>query len=279
MHSQAQTVTVPLVDLSGNPQGSAEITNNPFGPDELKIDITGPLSLNTRHTVFLTNSPQLGDLPAQYVGEFTSTGSFSFGPFGPGRGSLYVVTEVFNAFASHNDVLENEDGIARPDLSVNPPAGLRRESGGFANTIPLNFLRVYEAQGTISVFGGNENEVGGGNVVISASAIPESAAVVAYLRGGPQKTIGHGFFPSAISDSLGDIVDYKLTTLTTDGVVLATHSSTTGSFTSLSPVGCAGQQYIRRLTVTDVNGVSDSYDQTVTVLQNTNGLGFTACIQ
>lgn len=144
-----------LLDRQGNPTGEVLIIDNPNAPDNFHLSVRN-LKPNFRYTVFLGQSQTLGALPVEFVGEFSTDTD--------GRGTFHAVTEVINAFASANQVLEDANGVA--DVLA---AGALANG---ANTIPLNWVRIYEASGTISVFGGSEREIGGPLGPVSDVALP-----------------------------------------------------------------------------------------------------------
>ncbi len=268
--ASAERFSIPLVDATGEVRGQAMVINNPRGPDEFMIRLQG-LPTSTRYTVFLTNSPTLGALPAHFVGEFTSAG-LALGANGA-NGVFRASTEVINVFASHNAQLENDQGIA--DV---PAAGALALG---ANTISLNWIRIYLAEGNLSVFGTSENDVGGGLAFTSATPIPESGPVVAYLGGGSQREIDVGFGTSKdASMSTGDIVEYRLDFGLDGGPMSRTLKRNRASFGgSIAPFGCAGQRIRYRLTVTDSSGRSDSFEQIETIVQGPQAGLPTTCLR
>jgi len=151
-----------IITLSGNNGASGKVTIEveEYGVDSFKLK-ANDLDPNTRYSVFLTESPVPGALPAQFLGEFTSNSK--------GKGKFKAKTEIVNAFASANQSVEDDYGIANilPPL---PPAGAL---GNDANTIALDWIRVYvipPAGG--NVFGGSESEPGGALVLRSDEALP-----------------------------------------------------------------------------------------------------------
>lgn len=254
--ASAETFSIPMVDGAGVMRGTATVIHNPRGPDELSLRLTG-LPVNTRYTVFLANSQTLGALPTQFVGEFTSA-RLALG--GGANGNLQATTEVVNAFASHNASLEDPTGVADVVAAGALAAG--------ANTIPLNWIRVYIAEGNLSVFGTSERDIGGGLAFTSAIPIPEGGAVVAYLLGGSTDQIDEGFAPSQdASLSTGDIVQYRLE-FGRDGAALDRVITQTNPFFGghIAQFGCAGQRIRYRLTVTDARGRSDRFEQVETIV-------------
>jgi hypothetical protein len=268
----AETFSIPLIDGSGTTKGTARIINNRYGPDELLITVSGlPLPV-TRYTVFLTQSATVGALPAAFLGEFSSS-AYCDGPYYFGcqpiaaAGTFSVTTEVANGFSGSNTTLTNAMGIA--DV---PGAGALANG---ANTIPLNWIRIYAASGTLGVFGGSENEVGGPLVLRTATAIPENGPVYAYLSGGSNTTLESGFAAGLIaSQSKGAIVQYILERVLPNGT-LASVITRTDPYLGFYTVqtGCPGETLHYRLTVVDNVGRRDSFDQSIFVTRNvTNGL-------
>ncbi len=152
-------ITAELVGIALAPDatGTAEIRNNTSGPDSLDLRVER-MPPNLRVTVFLGEDQTPGGLPVQFLGEFTTDHK--------GRGRLRVATEIVNAFATANQSMENELGIARnqgnfPDLLENG-----------ANTIPLNWFRGYAAVDSGTVFGPDENTPGGPPVFIQETPLP-----------------------------------------------------------------------------------------------------------
>lgn len=125
------------------------------GPDIFLLTTRG-LEPRTRYTVFLTENPTPAFLPAQFIGEFRTDGH--------GNGRLALNAEIVRAFASANQSLEDDQGIA------NVPGAGGLANG--ANTIALNWIRVYLAEGDANVFGPNEAEFGGGIALTSDEALP-----------------------------------------------------------------------------------------------------------
>lgn len=153
-----QTLRIRLTNQSNRQiRAGVQVINRRQGPDSFRLLARG-LKPRTRYTVFLTQSSTLGALPAQFIGEFRSNRF--------GNGELTLVTEIVNAFASSNQSLEDANGVADQFAAGALANG--------ANTIPLNFIRVYEARGTNvqSVFGGSDQEVGGGLVLASTRPLP-----------------------------------------------------------------------------------------------------------
>jgi hypothetical protein len=150
-----------IITLSGNNGASGKVTIEveEYGVDSFKLKAKD-LAPNTRYSVFLTESPVPGALPAQFLGEFTSNSK--------GKGKFKAKTEIVNAFASANQSVEDDLGIA--NMLPPPPAGA---IGNGANTIALDWIRVYvipPAGG--NVFGGSESEPGGALVLRSDEALP-----------------------------------------------------------------------------------------------------------
>lgn len=145
------------VSLSGEggAYGKAIVVSNNRAPDIFLLKVSG-LEPHTRYTVFLTENPTPGFLPAQFIGEFKTNRH--------GFGRLYLNTEIVNAFASSNQSLADDQGVA--DV---PGAGAIANG---ANTIPLNWIRVYLAEGGGNVFGSSEDDFGGGIVLTSDQALP-----------------------------------------------------------------------------------------------------------
>ena len=155
--NSAKASGIIKVSLSGEGRahGQAVVVNNNRGPDIFILRVSG-LQPHTRHTVFLTENQTPGFLPAQFIGEFKTNRN--------GYGQLYLNTEIVNAFASANQSLADDQGIA--DV-----AGAGALANG-ANTIALNWIRVYLAEGGGNVFGSSENDFGGGIALTSNKALP-----------------------------------------------------------------------------------------------------------
>ncbi len=153
--SSAQTV----IPLAGNDlaSGEARIVDHPDGPDDLLIKVSG-LPGNTLLAVFLTHSPITGALPAQFLGTFSTNPN--------GKGTLKLKTEVTNAFASANQSLADAQGIAEILAAGAVSAG--------ANTIPLDWIRIYLAEATVldTVFGPSDSVPGGLLAVTATAPIP-----------------------------------------------------------------------------------------------------------
>lgn len=141
--------------VAADASGRIIVINNESGVDTLLMRVRG-LNANTRYTLFITESDTLGALPAQFLGEFTTNRR--------GKAKLTLITEIGNAFASANQILEDDFGIA-------DTMGAGGIANG-ANTIALNWLRVYLAEGGFNVFGGSEDERGGGLVLTSEQPLP-----------------------------------------------------------------------------------------------------------
>lgn len=126
-----------------------------MGPDILHMTASG-VEPGTAYTVYLTKRPASAIPSAQFIGEFKTDRH--------GNGRLTLVAEIVNAFASANQSLADLQGIA----GVAGAGGL----GTGANTIPLNWIRVYFAEGGMNVFGRREAEFGGGIALTSEDALP-----------------------------------------------------------------------------------------------------------
>lgn len=153
-------IRVRLVAQDGsNAAAGVTVVEDRKGPDQLRFNARG-LKPRTRYTVFMAQSSTVGALPVQFLGEFTTDKR--------GRGQLNLTTEIIDAFATANQTLENNLGIA--DVR-----GAGALSNG-ANTIPLNYIRVYlgvaSPGGLQSVFGTSDNKPGGGLVMSTTRALP-----------------------------------------------------------------------------------------------------------
>ena len=142
-------------------QAAAAVTviEDKRGPDQLRFKAKG-LKAQTRYTVFMAQSSTVGALPVQFLGEFTTDKK--------GRGQLNLTTEIIDAFATANQTLENNLGLA-----ATPGAGALANG---ANTIPLNYIRVYlgvsSPGGLQSVFGTSAKKPGGGLVMSTKRPLP-----------------------------------------------------------------------------------------------------------
>lgn len=147
---------VNIVRLSGEngAHGTAVVVNKK-GPDDFLL-VSYRLQPMTYYTVFLTESQTPGFLPAQFIGEFKTNER--------GFGTLSLNAEIVQAFASANQELADDQGIAAV-------RGAGAIANG-ANTIPLNWIRVYLAEGGGNVFGPSESEFGGGIVLTSQHPLP-----------------------------------------------------------------------------------------------------------
>ncbi len=130
------------------------VENHESGADTLLMQVAG-LEPHTRYTLFITQSTTPGALPAQFLSEFTTNRS--------GQANVTLITEIGNAFSSANQSLENEQGVA----DVAGAGGLAND----ANTIALNWFRIYAAEGGMNVFGGSEAENGGGLALTSVQSL------------------------------------------------------------------------------------------------------------
>lgn len=158
--SGAEVIRIPLQSINANVPnavGLAHIVSHPNGPDTMVLQVDN-LVANTIFTAFLTNSPTGGSLPVQFLGQFTTNNR--------GAGQIEVKTEIVNAYATANQTLENQFGIANI-----LGAGVIARG---ANTIPLNFIRVYfgNAANVPTVFGTSERAPGGFFVLASTVALP-----------------------------------------------------------------------------------------------------------
>lgn len=154
-----QLVVSPQINQPAT--GTVTVFDNPTGPDNVAIQVQG-LTPNTRYTVMLANSPVDGALPTQLVREYMTNNT--------GAATFTFKTEVTNAFSAANQMLENQQGVA--DVLA---------AGAFAmgaNTIPLNWLRIHEADPTnnvglpATVFGASEYEMGGRHVMSTSQPLP-----------------------------------------------------------------------------------------------------------
>ena len=147
---------IRLIRLSGdNGASGTAIVVNKKGPDDFLL-VTYRLKAHTRYTVFLTENPKPGLLPAQFIGEFKTNRK--------GFGTLTLNAEIVQAFASANQSLADDKGVA--DV---PGAGALANG---ANTIALNWIRVYLADGGGNVFGSSESKFGGGIALTSDKPLP-----------------------------------------------------------------------------------------------------------
>lgn len=158
--SQAEVLKIPLQSINANfpnATGIAHVVNDPNGPDAMQVHVANMLP-NTIFTLFLTQSQIGGSLPVQFLGQFQTNNQ--------GAGNIEVKTEIVNAYATANQTLENALGIANI-----LGAGILARG---ANTIPLNFIRVYfgGAANIPTVFGVNEKQPGGLFVLASTQALP-----------------------------------------------------------------------------------------------------------
>lgn len=153
-------IRVRLVAQDGSAAAAGvTVIEDKRGPDQFRFNAKG-LKPRTRYTVFMAQSSTVGALPVQFIGEFTTNKR--------GQGQLNLTTEIIDAFATANQTLENNLGIA--DVR-----GAGALSNG-ANTIPLNYIRVYlgvaSPGGLQSVFGTSEKKPGGGLVMSTTRALP-----------------------------------------------------------------------------------------------------------
>lgn len=152
------------VTFTGNfakASGDLTVFNNERGPDTVTLRLRD-LPPNARFTIFLAESPAGGQLPVQLLGEVTTTGS--------GTAFLTVITEVVNAFATSNNILEGANG----STVVNgvPTSGAGSRANG-AVALPLNFLRVYQfVENGTTVFGPSDAIPGGGFIGGTTEALP-----------------------------------------------------------------------------------------------------------
>ncbi len=151
------------IAVSPDASGTVQVIGNPRGPD-LVILQARKLPPELRITVFLTQDQLPGGLPAQFIGELTTDTR--------GRGRLVAIAEVVNAFASGNPVADtDQDGVVTGRGVSSPP-----EAGGTAVIHALNWFRGYlvppPGEVGVTVFGPNENTLGGPPVFISAPALP-----------------------------------------------------------------------------------------------------------
>lgn len=150
------TIRIGLNDATGGgATGRVIVVDDEDGPDALSMRVRG-LQPNTIYTFFLAQSPTLGALPVQFVGEFTTNRR--------GVGRLFAITEVIDAYATANQALE--DGLGVADVQ-----GAGALASG-ANAIALDWFRVYVGVGDISVFGRSDAAMGGGLALTGANALP-----------------------------------------------------------------------------------------------------------
>lgn len=160
MTASASSDKLIRINLQGGgaaPEASGEIfvLNKESSVDTLLMNVRG-LNAHTRYTFFITQSPTPGALPAQFLAEFTTDRR--------GKAQVVLLTEIGNAFASANQSFEDGLGVA----DVMGAGGIANG----ANTIALNWFRVYLAEGGMNVFGGSEDEAGGGLALVSERALP-----------------------------------------------------------------------------------------------------------
>ncbi|MGH9960211.1 MAG: hypothetical protein ACREBC_24320, partial [Pyrinomonadaceae bacterium] len=117
-------ITIQLIGIAVSPDasGTVRVIERRQGPD-LMILSASKLPPRSRITVLLTEDQAPGGLPAQFIGEFTTDRN--------GSGTLVVLTEVVNAFASGNPLADQmdatpDDGVVKgtvPGGDVPPPEG------------------------------------------------------------------------------------------------------------------------------------------------------------
>lgn len=139
----AQELVVALVHLDGSDAGEAVIESDENGPDTLALRRVR-LAPHTRYTTFLAHgNRQLGSLPVQFVGEFTTDRQ--------GNGKLKVSTEIVNAYVAVNS------------------------ADGAPQAIALDHIRIYRAEpenaDEATVFGVSELRAGGGLAITSSNRI------------------------------------------------------------------------------------------------------------
>jgi hypothetical protein len=136
----------------GDSIGTVSVIDNPAGPDDTFMSVT--LDPNTRYAFFLAQSPAGGALPVHLLGEFTTDRD--------GRGFLAAQLEVVDAFDAANPSQE-VNGVAE----AGAPGAIA--NGGIQ--IPMDFLRIYRANGSLSVFSGGPAGATGGRFV-AGTTIP-----------------------------------------------------------------------------------------------------------
>ncbi len=170
LSQEGRVITIDLVGIAVSPDasGTVQVIGNPRGPDFMIVQAR-KLPPESRITVLLTQDQRPGGLPAQFIGEFTTDKS--------GRGRLVAITEVVNAFASGNPSADQtdenpNDGVVKGDVS----GGDEPPPEGTAVIHPLNWLRGYlvppSGEVGVTVFGPDENTLGGPPVFISDPALP-----------------------------------------------------------------------------------------------------------
>lgn len=198
----ADVLTIPLSDPNGNfpATGTVVINNNTNGIDQLDLTVSG-MQANRTFTLFLAGSPDVGALPVQFLGAFTTDNY--------GQGSLTINTEIGDAFAAANPVFTNDNGVA-PVVS-----------GALANGalgVPLNWIRIYQATPDAnfagSVFSVDGQQVGGFHVLSSEISFDNDLPL--HANAGNNQTVSA---PASIDDrvtiifdgvnSQGDIVSYN----------------------------------------------------------------------
>lgn len=147
-------ITIDLAAPGNSSAYGTAIVVSDRGPDIFRLRTFG-LEPRTSYTVFLTESATPGTLPAQFIGEFRTNRR--------GSGRLSLRAEIVSTFASANQSAEDSLGIG----GVGSGALLNG-----ANTIPLNYIRVYLAKGVGNVFGPNEEQPGGPIALISQEPLP-----------------------------------------------------------------------------------------------------------
>jgi hypothetical protein len=135
----------------GDAIGMVQIVDDPAGSDDAFLSVT--LDPSTRYTAFLAQSATGGALPVHLIGEFTTDKD--------GRGFLAARLEIVDAFDAANPAQE-VGGLA--DVLG---------SGALANggvQIPLDFVRIYRANGSTTVFSGGPQGAPGGPFVAGSTA-------------------------------------------------------------------------------------------------------------
>lgn len=158
----------------GSPQGEALLTDNPNGPDQLRIEVKG-LNTWSSFSIQLTQSATTGALPSMFLGEIRTNGQ--------GYGIIEFKTEITNAYVNMHANTDTRCVSATrtpgtvADVVV---AGARKPTVGCTPTpIRVPWIRIYESQGSESFidavggssFGKTFDALGGANVLTSVSPI------------------------------------------------------------------------------------------------------------
>lgn len=145
--------------------GYIKVLVNDKGPDTMTVTVRG-LSTGV-YSIWMAESPGTGDLPGFHLADFQSETID-----GQLEGTVTVITDIIDARIVVNVAAEDQDGIAdlEPGHPLFPAGALRDKDG--ATRIAMDWVRIYQGEGDISIFASCEDGTGGAHAFSTTEALP-----------------------------------------------------------------------------------------------------------